>query len=87
MNEPSDLEDTLSEGSPKFKQGAISMHATSVDCIDELDFDEFGPAMKFCTMNTALQQVSISTKKKQDALTNLQSESLTFSQPPDSSNK
>jgi hypothetical protein len=77
------------------------MAQTSMDVIDEHDFDEFGPAViqkkdlnetlgaslknqsaeKYCSI--AQQQISLSTKKKQEAFCQLQNDSLTFSKPPE----
>ena len=70
------------------------MLQTSGDQIDEGDFDEFGPARRLKVQQqlsvestnqnvsqmsgTALQQISLSTRKKQIAMNHLQNESLTF---------
>jgi hypothetical protein len=76
MNDPNT---SYSEGSPQFE--AVN---TSADMIDELDFDEFGSAMKCEQLKqSALEQISVSTKKKQESLSYLQSSSLTFTQPPE----
>ena len=71
-----------------------SLLQTSGDQIDEGDFDEFGPARRLKVQQqlsvestnqnvsqmsgTALQQISLSTRKKQIAMNHLQNESLTF---------
>ena len=78
-----------------------------MDCIDEMDFDEFGPPRKLVQASidpshlegnldsfnsfkqnsqiseAALQQISLSTKKKKKAMSHLAQESLTYALPPD----